>query len=142
MSDATAIARPRPWRLQFSLRLLLFAFTAFAIGFPIWYRWPYRETIVNRFPTGPVGAPTGTDESTNVTTWQRQWSGGKLKHGPEKIFFHNCVFTTPYLNGRRNGVYTFYDGKELRETGRYIDDRKEGVWLEQLLGDVVTTSWH
>jgi len=27
-----------------SLRLLLLAFTAFAIGFPIWYRWPYEAT--------------------------------------------------------------------------------------------------
>src|SRR5437762_9454169 len=104
MPDVSSNTFFRRWRLQFSLRLLLVAFTAFAIGFPIWYRWPYHETVVNRFPTGPVDAPTGMDQSTEVTTWQRQWGGGKLKHGPEKSFFHNCVFTTPYVNGRRNGV--------------------------------------
>jgi hypothetical protein len=34
---------PRP---QFSLRLLLLAVTTFAIGFPIWYRWPIEEVTL------------------------------------------------------------------------------------------------
>ena len=36
---------PRRWPLRprFSLRLLLLGVTAFAVGFPIWYRWPYVE---------------------------------------------------------------------------------------------------
>src|SRR5262245_8824939 len=38
-------ARRTRWGLRFSLRLLLAAFTAFAVGFPIWYRWPYQETV-------------------------------------------------------------------------------------------------
>jgi len=35
-------------RLQFSLRLLMLALTAFAIGFPIWYRWPYQTVVEER----------------------------------------------------------------------------------------------
>jgi hypothetical protein len=129
---------PRP---QFSLRLLLLAFTGFAIGFPIWYRWPYEKTEVEYFPTGPVGAPTGKDHSTRITTWQRQWGGSKVKHGPERSLFHDAVYITPYVNGRRHGLYTFRDEQEMRETGHYIDGRKEGTWIETLRGNKVTTNW-
>jgi len=130
--DAFPATRPRVWRLQFSLRVFLLGFTAFAVGFPVWYRWPYEETVVNRFPTGPVGAPTGTDQSTRITTWQRQWGGAKMKHGPERQLFHEAVFVTPYVNDRRHGLYTFHDGSELRETGQYLDNKKEGTWIEML----------
>lgn len=78
MSEAAVTTRPRTWRLQFSLRVLLVAFTAFAIGFPIWYRWPYRETIEKRDPA------TGKLWSTRIITWQRQWGGERLPHGPEQ----------------------------------------------------------
>ena len=70
MADSPTAARPRRWRLQFSLRVLVLALTAFAIGFPIWYRWPYREATVHRDSTGAVAA-------RRITTWQRQWGGGR-----------------------------------------------------------------
>src|SRR5688500_10025317 len=68
---ATAASTRRNWprlRPQFSLRLLLLAFTAFALGFPIWYRWPYVEVEEN--PSGRI-----------TTTWRQSWGGGRVKHG-------------------------------------------------------------
>ena len=49
MTQPAAEPAKRRWspRLQFSLRVLLLAITAFAIGFPIWFRWPYRT---ERYP--------------------------------------------------------------------------------------------
>src|SRR5437867_4093189 len=93
MSDAASISRPSPWRLQFSLRLLLFAFTAFAIGFPIWYRWPYRETREQRDPA------TGKLWSTRIITWQRQWGGDRLLHGPEQMISGDITTTTNNVRG-------------------------------------------
>jgi hypothetical protein len=144
MNDATnhPLARPRWLRLQFSLRLLLVAFTAFAIGFPIWYRWPYEETVVNRFPTGPVDAPTGQDQSTTISTWQRQWGGTRVKHGPERSLFHDAVYITPYVHGQRQGTYTFHDGHVLRGTGPYVDNRKDGTWVDVYDGNKATINWH
>src|SRR6478736_5135829 len=95
MNEAQPPVQPRPWRLQFSLKLLLIAFTAFAIGFPIWYRWPYEATDVDS---------TGTTRW--VTTWQRQWGGGRLKHGLERVISGGqIVQSTMYHNGLRHGPY-------------------------------------
>src|SRR5205809_4736 len=71
---STSSVRPRPARLQFSLRLLLIAFTAFAIGFPIWYRWPYQEVREEHIRVGP-------SILRSVVHWQRQWGGKILMHG-------------------------------------------------------------
>src|SRR5947207_15558420 len=92
--SASSTARPRAWRLQFSLRLLLLALTAFAIGFPIWYRWPYEEAIDN-----PAGASL-------ITTWQRQWGGSRVKHGLARLVAGGAaVQSTMYRNGLRHGPY-------------------------------------
>ncbi len=122
MSEAAIPARPRAWRLQFSLRLLLVAFTAFAIGFPIWYRWPYRERIDN-----PAGASL-------ITTWQRQWGGGRVKHGMERLIaYDEVVESTMYRNGLRHGPF---QGQGIR--GQYADDLREGTWTEEFR----TSTWH
>src|SRR5207302_9939835 len=94
--NASFPARPRRWRLQFSLRLLLLAITAFAIGFPIWYRWPYREQTLQRDATGAVVAK-------RITTWQRQWGGERLQHGPDQFILGDATFTTMYVRGLRRG---------------------------------------
>src|SRR5678815_1683618 len=79
MSDSPA-PKPRRSRLQFSLRLLLLAFTAFAIGFPIWYRWPYEETEEH---DSPDPFSKGTTTQTITRTWRRTWGGGKVRSGRE-----------------------------------------------------------
>jgi len=135
MNDTQSQSRPRAFRLQFSLKLLLLAFTAFAIGFPVWYRWPYEEIHTN---------PGTGDE--RVTTWQRQWGGGRLKHGVERrsagatqmivnstdqiesSFGFENVETTTYREGRKDGPYEHHAGQNGL-TGQYVDDLKDGVWL-------------
>lgn len=117
------MARPRALRLQFSLRLLLLAFTAFAVGFPIWYRWPYEETELH---------PGGI--AKRITTWQRQWGGGRRKHGSERLVERGKVIErVMYRNGLRHGPY---ESNLLR--GQFVNDLREGVWT----GRDRTMTWH
>src|SRR4029434_4006687 len=124
---ATATKTPRSWpRPRYSLRVLLLAFTAFAIGFPVWYRWPYEEVE----GTGR----NGSLRAERITTWQRQWGGGRLKHGPERTAMGNQTYKlATYRNGQKNGPFEDYDisivrngstmwvvrSKEPSITGRY-----------------------
>jgi hypothetical protein len=115
MNQSPRVARPRVSRLQFSLRLLLLAVTAFGIGFPVWYRWPYEE-----IETLTPGA------ATRITTWQRQWGGGKLKHGTERLILNGqTAEVTTYRRGTKHGPYR---NREL--SGQYADGMKEGVWID------------
>jgi hypothetical protein len=103
--DASSANRPSFLRLQFSLRLLLLAFTAFGIGFPIWYRWPYE--VEEALPSPIRGA--GPAESKRISTWQRQWGGGELQEGPERTFLNGHVTSlTTYRSGRKHGPYAGY----------------------------------
>ena len=137
----TAPVQPRSWlRPRYSLRVLLLAFTAFAIGFPIWYRWPYEEREI--LASSPPSLVT-------VTTWQRQWGGGRLKHGPERFLCNNDEFEfTMYVNGQKNGLYKRYAGgpfdkPELFCVGQYVDDLKEGVWIEYFSSaEKEIKTWH
>lgn len=127
MTIPTQSARPRSVRLQFSLRLLLLAFTAFAIGFPIWYRWPYEETTEEKYPDGTVG-------TTRIETWQRQWGGGRLLHGPRRLIFPpgDVVATWQFVNGKEHGPFTVRDANGLqKETGQYVDGARDGVWFSE-----------
>jgi hypothetical protein len=113
-------ARPRAWRLQFSLRLLLVTMLAFAVGFPIWYRWPYEEVEVQGKPPDAV---------TRTTTWQRQWGGGRLRHGPEAwsyVPFGSAI--TNYENGIKEGPYLELRDGQVVASGRYRDGQRDGVW--------------
>jgi hypothetical protein len=42
MANTSDTSRRR-FSLRYSLRVLLLGLTAFAIGFPVWYRRPYEE---------------------------------------------------------------------------------------------------
>src|SRR5262245_15404228 len=125
--NTTSQAR-RSWlRLQFSLRLLLIAFTCFAIGFPVWYRLPFKE-ITRESPAGSA------NEVQRVTTWQRQWGGGRLKHGLERLVVNGTTTeSTTFQNGLRHGPYV---SRDLR--GQYVDDLKEGSWT----APDRTSTWH
>jgi hypothetical protein len=136
------------FRPRFSLRVLLLAVTAFAIGFPIWYRWPYEEREVLAVP--------GPWLQTRVTTWQRQWGGGRIKHGSERWLINDmiCAVRT-YENGRQHGPHLDYavsgsgrGGKmvlarkdEPTVAGQYVNGRRNGVWTEYRRGQKQVTIW-
>jgi hypothetical protein len=130
---ATAANAPRSWlRPRFSLRVLLLAVTAFAIGFPVWYRWPYEEVEI--LPPSGRGKPV---VEQRITTWQRQWGGEPLKHGPHRIVRDGKTFElTTYRNGRKHGQYylTFGDPKDAALSGQFVDDEMDGVWSEIVNG--------
>ena len=155
---ATVANTRRSWlRPRFSLRVLLLAFTAFAIGFPIWWRWPYEE--VEQLPSSFRGITPPVDEK-RLTTWQRQWGGKVLKHGPERHLINGETQTeTIYRDGKKHGpyvVYQFVPNLERRAsgvitvsrksepivTGYYVDDAKDGVWTYSTGGSLKTETWH
>jgi len=108
---------------RFSLRVLLAAFTAVAIGFPVWYRWPYEEE-------GEDGVINMSVPERNVTTWQRQWGGGRLMHGPATSYRadgskHYVVF---FASGQRHGRCEFWEPGRLETLGHFEHDRKSGTW--------------
>ncbi len=125
-------------RPQFSLRWLLLAVTAFAIGFPIWYRWPYQE-VEQTFasPGGPVVAK-------RIITWQRQWGGGQLKHGIETwIFKGETVKTIMYRRGQKHGPVMARDASgQLVVVGQHVDDKKQGVWTDSSGSEIRIANWH
>jgi hypothetical protein len=131
MNVAAKSTPARRLRLQFSLRMLLFALTAFAIGFPIWYRWPY-EGVDRETPAG------STPVVKEISTWQRQWGGGRLKHGSEKLIADGqTVLTTMYQNGKRHGPQ-----RGQKFVGQYENDKKEGVWTDDSRWFKRISTWH
>lgn len=128
MNDISASNRPRTRRLQFSLRLFFLAFTAFAIGFPLWYRWPYVETQDVHDPV------TGAVVEKRITTWRRQFGGDKIRHGKSQRIFGAGTITEHYSVGRRHGPYSWKLAKiprkqlETETTGQFADDLREGCW--------------
>jgi len=143
-SEPVASIRGRFWpRPRFSLRAFLLTFTAFAIGFPMWYRWPYEE-VESR-------GKTNSSLEAVVTTWQRQWGGMRQKHGEERLTIDGVAYeTTTYRNGHKHGPYRRYfliantaNGivyrGELCHVGQFFDDKPDGVWIETI-NDKKTTN--
>ena len=128
----------RSWfRPRFSLRLLLLGVTAFAVGFPIWYRWPYEDVEDLTVP--------GTKSQTRITTWRWLWGGGRLPHGPQRFLIDGQLYElTTYQDGRKEGPYrvrglkyptvngtSIYEVDPLEvETGQYANGVKNGVWTQ------------
>jgi hypothetical protein len=107
----------------------LLAVTAFAIGFPIWYRWPYDE--VEWYDPYTGGPATGTERSRSVTTWQRTWGGGRVKlaesnHSPEGEIRERRY--------RADGVsddFRFYQKGKLIQYGSNRNNKREGLWVSK-----------
>ena len=140
----TAVAPPAPRRrftLRYSLRVLLLAFTAFAIGFPIWYRWPYQEVEL-RYPESNAKPDTSQPPfGREITTWQRQWGGGRLKHGLSTTVWNanGQRVEATYRLGKRDGPRTCYTGDGRVEwIGHYKDDVKCSETLYHPDGSVAT----
>jgi hypothetical protein len=156
-ADSQAQAEGRFCRLRprYSLRTLLIAVTAFAIGFPLWCRWPIREAKLE-YPrvtkqVGPrfieVEDKTAPPVSRTVTTWRRHWGKGHVKSGPT---------TVTYFGERKQVIVTHYDHDELHgpfsqtvqgssnRTGRYEHGQREGLWVTSALddGSEAKVPWH
>ncbi len=117
---------PRRLPLRFSLRVLLLAVTAFAIGFPIWYRWPYEEA-----EPWQGFSSVGPNSMYRVKTWQRQWGGGRLQHGEERIYIGDkLVEVYTYRAGKRQGSFRRFNQPEnyVSEEGHYEQGLKQGAW--------------
>jgi hypothetical protein len=131
---ATSPPHRQPLSLRFSLRALLLAFTAFAIGFPIWYRWPYE-----------VQEPIRTSPNMYHTdTWQRQWGGGRLRHGPSRTLFGNqLVALRTYRNDILEGpCQDFWSDGKLHIQGQHLAGERDGLWIEEIQSIVVArTHW-
>ena len=119
---------PRRSRLQFSLRVLLLALTAFAVGFPIWYRWPYEETKY-RFPNDDETKPAQFVMHTGL---RRTWGGGEVLHGRSVTEGLRGKFKPKtiehYQEGKRHGPYEHYINDKLVRSGQYEQGQREGVW--------------
>ena len=127
-SPTQPVRRPR-FALRYSLGVLLVAFTSFAIGFPVWYRWPYEEEEPRYSMRTGQPDKTRPPSGTLVTTWQRQWGGGRLKHGPELTYRKDkLILRTTYRNGILHGPYETWLANGNHEIGQYIEGKKCGEW--------------
>lgn len=124
-TSAKPMTRSRP-PLRFSLRVLLFAVTAFAIGFPVWYRWPYEVVEYSRITTGP-----GPSTARRVKTWQRQWGGGRLQHGEEQFYVgEKLIEVQTYRDGKLHGPFRQFNQPENFAflDGSFDQGLKDGAW--------------
>jgi hypothetical protein len=127
-------------RLRFSLRVLLFAFTAVAIGIPVWYRWPYEEE------QSPLQVASDSNNLPNwriVTTWQRQWGGGRLKHGLETTYRADgsILYVTHYVRGERHGLFEAWEPGRPETVGYYEHDKKSGTWTTDTGHSRLVENW-
>jgi hypothetical protein len=147
----------RPWlRPRFSLRVLLLAVTAFAVGFPVWYRWPYQEAE-QLTPSFFGRSPKNVE--IRITTFQRQWGGQRLKHGPERLLVNGeLVRETNYRGGKRHGLFFEHSfqyapysptatpkvtrSAEPTTAGQYVDGMKEGTWAYGRGESAALLVWH
>ena len=125
---------------RFSLRVLLAVFTAVAIGFPVWYRWPYEEeeaiiTLAPDVSSMPV--------DRIVTTWQRQWGAGRLRHGRETWYRSDGSKqrVTTYVSGLRHGRFEAWEPRRLETVGHYERDRKSGTWTTDTAALKTIETW-
>jgi hypothetical protein len=137
---ASLLSRLRP---QFSLRALLIVFTAFAIGFPLWYRWPIRE-VKFEYPraTNNVGGKfvevedkSAPPVSRTVTTWKRRWGKPHVKSGPTTTTFYPGkldpdrlqVVVTNYEDDELNGPYSETIKGRSKRVGYYEHGQRQGL---------------
>ena len=120
-NDSTPQPKVARSRFQFSLRVLLVAFTLFAIGFPIWYRWPYEEHVNEPNTLG--------DRQTII--WQRQWGGERLQVGKRFYSKDRLILTMDYQDGELHGEWKrFHNDGTIKESRQYFEGKKHGAWVE------------
>jgi hypothetical protein len=125
--------------VRFSLRTLLVALTLFAIGFPIWYRWPYRE--VELIYRNVNGQPDKTKPPVMrvVSTWRRNWGGKPYKQGESIVYRADggIIARTEYRRDKRNGPKkSFRDDGSLQWIEQFEDDVRVGMTYYRVNGDI------
>lgn len=150
---ATSSLAPRRRRLQFSLRLLLLALTAFAIGFPVWYRWPYDKTELI-YPNGVVtiagNQRWGPDKSQPpagrvVRTWQRPWGSLRLHHVRTEFeqFEMQLKVVQHHIDGNtsNHGPHLVMEKGKVKCTGQFDRTLRTGTWVHYSHGAKFTARW-
>jgi hypothetical protein len=122
--------------------MLLLAFTAAAIGFPIWYRWPYTEKYTEYVMVGGQPDKSKPDYTTQMR-WRRTWGGGRVLHGQYLFERHDGESRRidHYENGVRNGPHRYYVNGELTHSGQYAAGLKTGEWVHTSDFGEVRINW-
>jgi hypothetical protein len=121
--------------------------SAFAVGFPVVYRWPFQDEEF-RYPLGNDGRPdlTKPPNAKIVTTWRRTWGGGSEKHGRRVTQNLNSSMLTVehYERDLRHGAFTAYIDNEIVANGRYFAGQRDGTWVFRAPGidGQTTIQWH
>jgi hypothetical protein len=124
---------------RFSLRLLLAAVTAFAIGFPLWYRTPYtEEELVYREVNGQPDKARPPVMRV-VTLWKRNWGGKPYRHGESRVYRADggIIGSSEYRRDKRHGPKKSYrDDGSLQWIEDYADDVRIGMTVYRAKGHI------
>lgn len=112
-------SRRRP---QFSLKMLLIAVTAVAIGSAVWWRWPITETVARLEVSDVDGS---TYQIYETFTYHRGIRGDLIKHGLHRQTQNGQVWLEDrYREGVLHGPVFKWPGI----TGEYYGGEKHGTW--------------
>jgi len=104
--------------------MLLISLTAFAIGFPVWYRWPYSEEVLQYPETKGRRDESRPSVGRAVVSWQRQWGGGRLQHGVTAFYREDgtIAYALDYRRGKKHGRQEWYrEDESLGRVEEYAD---------------------
>lgn len=144
-ANKPAVQRPRRLRPQFSLRVLLLLLTLFAIGFPVWYVWPYTDREVH-YEMGPTGKPDKTKLpiGETVTSMKRVIGGKPVKHGLKISRFPGRISqerSQEFVNDVAHGAFSQRYGDDYSIRGRYEQGKKAGEWVILQAGFTARQAW-
>lgn len=119
-TPTTAAKRPRRWFFpRFSLKMLMLAVTAAAVGAAFWWRWPVTQTTEKK---------QGSSVSQETFTYHRGLRGNLIKHGVHRItrdgkiireeFFQEDILHGPFRQSWGMGS----------STGAWYLGEKDGIW--------------
>jgi hypothetical protein len=108
-------ARPRLWRLQFSLAGIFVLMTLSAVATWFWYQRPFEvenkeySSAVDPF-AAPGAATAGSLLRREVTSVRRVWGGNMVRHGPRRVYDanDNLLIAENYRNGQEHGAFIQY----------------------------------
>jgi hypothetical protein len=134
MADAPARrAKPRFWRLQFSLTSVFVLMTLSAIGVWYWYQRPYEVKNKEYLVADPFAVPPGPAHSLirrEVESVRRVWGGKTVRHGPRRVYDgeDKLLAVENYRNGQPDGEFIEYhqsNGNKARLT-TFVRGEKDG----------------